>query len=293
MASRINISNVYGSKVLNLDSIKYNGLYYRHAEIKGKRIYCQFNNQLKYEYPFEGITEFYMEELSGDKNEDHHVILGLRISNYLQNEMKKPFGGTVNGRNYAKAPQFDSLKNDKSSYSLAVHINNQNADPYQYEDAAWSSSLGNLLSGVDSDVSTIYVEGNYSTRLNETFGEFTVTPTLLLGGCQFNDESKFPTMTVRMGIENKSGTYTSSSSGGYGLSGRARGTIRIYDNNGSLLHDIYLDNDGVSLGSTAPMTYGIDLSINGSNICYYQKNNYTIELDVEYWNGNTGVSLEY
>ena len=293
MATRIDIGTSYGTRIVNLDSFKYNGLYYRHAEIKGKRMYCRLSPILQYEDPFEEITEFYVESgfgSSSNKEENTHVSIGVKLSSNLQNEIKRCFGGTVYGRNYAKPPQFDSLKSDKGSYSFSVFVNNPEAEPYQYEYADFCISFGDLLSGIDSDISRITIEGTFSNKLNDNFAQLTLTPSLLCGGCLLMDEAKFPTMTLTMSTKTKSGSYASNDDSIY-CNGRGNGTIKVYDDSGNLLHSVSLSNDIFYVGGAAPYIYGIALYVNGSNICYYQTANYRIEFDIEYWNGDSEVSL--
>lgn len=293
MATNVKIKQVNGQKILNLYSILFGGKYYRQVQIGGNMYGVKMPDYLKSEYPFEGLNEFYIEGMGGDKNENNFVLISLRLNSAIQNEIRKCFGGTVDGINWAKNPSFDSYKNDKSCYSFSVFINNTDAYPTNYEQADFSIALGNLISSSSETIERINVEGQFSSKLNEEFARFTVTPALMIDKCHFWDGGKLQTMTIRMNTEYKSGSYTTDQNSDYGCSGRGRGTIRVYNNSGSLLNEFYLDNDNFSVGSTPPRLYGISVDINGSNRCYYAYNNYRVEFDLEYWNSNTGAYLEY
>jgi hypothetical protein len=103
---------------------------YRHAEIKGRRVYCCIPSNLLNHAPFEPSIYEKNFWVSDEGTMDEFTI-AFMLGHNLQSELEKPKGGLNHDeKTYIKDPDFDTKKYGDNYYSFQINVQEKGYDGY-------------------------------------------------------------------------------------------------------------------------------------------------------------------
>ena len=234
---------INGNNVVRMDAAKYNGKYYRHLEVDGRRLYCQLNPILRDDKNIIDGKIFISSTLEESRIE-------LYLSETIRNEIQKPRGGIIDGKEYVPSPDWENMESHYDYYFFAISSTESN-NPSYGENAYYGTYSSSVVEN-DEDERFSYIDNNMEyisfplSKIHwKSFGNFSLTPLMFQGGCGFysGENHVVKTQDIFTPVETKNESYTIENNLGGGGNwffddNLASGTIEIDGNTYSFENSI-------------------------------------------------------
>ena len=318
------------NKKWNSETLKWEttteNIAYRHAEIKGKRVYCCIPSGLREKMPLDADVYSKSIEIRHDYGDSYDnnryfssCFIEFLLEENIQNELKKPKGGlNDDGYTYIPDPGFENKKYQDDDYSLTITVGEAGYSPeydrymgiYAKSYDFQNSDNCYFILGENIDSRTgryiIILNLNHSELFHSgvsqsNFGSFILQPEIRIGENRFYNSNNglLKKMKLTFSKESKNGKYNVENGSDSGAEGIGLGTINVYDGNGNILRELEVRNAPFKVEIGTDWATGevgsLTLSVDGTSYGQLYVDDYPgmyIQYNLIYWNQDSDVYLE-